>query len=45
MPKLIHPVPKYRRHKQSGQAIVTISGRDHLLGPHGSQASQLEYDR
>ena len=25
-------LPKYRLHKQSGQAVVTISGRDRLLG-------------
>jgi integrase len=38
-------VPKYRKHRASGQAVVTISGRDHYLGPHGSKASRLEYDR
>ena len=38
-------VPKYRKHRASGQAIVTISGRDHYLGPHGTKASQIEYDR
>ncbi len=32
------------RHR-SGQARVTINGRDHYLGPHGSQASKKEYDR
>ena len=45
MPPLGNRVPKYRKHKQSGQAIVTINGRDHLLGPHGTKASTLEYDR
>jgi len=45
MPILKSAVPKYRKHKQSGQAIVTLSGRDFLLGPHGTKASQLEYDR
>src|SRR6476660_2270712 len=45
MPRLTSAVPKYRKHKQSGQAIVTLSGRDYLLGPHGTQASKLEYDR
>ena len=38
-------VPKYRKHRASVQAIVTISGRDYYLGPHGTKASQLEYDR
>ena len=45
MPKLVRAIPKYRKHKQSGRAIVTISGRDHLLGPHGTQVSKSEYDR
>ena len=46
MPKLAaNKVPSYRHHKQSGQAIVTLSGRDHVLGPYGSKASRLEYDR
>lgn len=44
MPKLVNQVPKYRKHS-SGQARVTINGRDYLLGPHGSQASHSEYDR
>jgi hypothetical protein len=43
-------VPSYRLHKQSGQAIVTLPDglggrRDVLLGPHGSQASRVEYAR
>jgi integrase len=45
MPILNGAVPKYRKHKQSGQAIVTLSGRDFLLGPHGTKASKVEYDR
>lgn len=46
MPKLApNQVPSYRRHKQSGQAIVTLSGRDILLGAHGTKASRAEYDR
>jgi len=39
------PVPNYRRHKQSGQAIVTLSGQDFLLGPHNSETSRRAYDR
>lgn len=38
-------VPKYRKHRASGQAIVTLNGRDHYLGPHGTLASKCEYDR
>ena len=38
-------VPSYRLHKSSGQAVVTIAGRDVYLGPHGTKASKLEYDR
>ena len=46
MPKIsADATPRYRNHKASGQAIVTISGRDHYLGPHGSAASRREYDR
>ena len=29
-------VPSLRHHKPSGQAVVTLSGRDVYLGPHGS---------
>ena len=28
--------PSYRFHKASGQAIVTIDGRDYHLGTHGT---------
>jgi integrase len=44
-------VPKYRKHKQSGQAIVTlvdaVSGRrrDVLLGKFGTAASRADYGR
>ena len=37
--------PKYRKHKPTGQAVVRFQGRNHYLGPHGSAASKLEYDR
>jgi len=39
-------VPTYRKHKQSGQAIVTLVDaatrrrRDELLGKHGTKASR-----
>jgi integrase len=37
-------VPKYRRHS-SGQARVTLGGRDHLLGPYNSAQSKEAYRR
>src|SRR5262245_18417556 len=37
-------VPKYRRHS-SGQARVTIDGKDRILGPYGSPESQEPYRR
>lgn len=37
--------PKYRKHRPSGQAVVSLSGRDFYLGPHNSKASKAEYDR
>lgn len=37
--------PSYRRHKSSGQAVVTIAGRDHYLGKHGTAASHEAYRR
>lgn len=46
MPKLKdNQVPSYRLHRQSGQAIVTLNGRDILLGKHGSESSRGEYQR
>ena len=38
-------VPKYRLHRASRQAVVTLAGRDHYLGPWRSLASRTEYDR
>jgi integrase len=43
-------IPKYRKHKQSGKAIVTLplgggQRRDVLLGDYGSPASLAEYQR
>jgi integrase len=45
-----HHVPSYRRHKQSRQAIVTLTDgfggrRDILLGKYGTAASRAEYAR
>jgi integrase len=38
-------VPSYRRHKASGQAVVTLGGKDHYLGVFDSPESRAEYDR
>ncbi len=46
MPRLLESrVPSYRRHKSSGQAIVTLNGKDHLLGKYGTVASRQKYNR
>lgn len=45
MPRLTHLHPSYRLQKQSGQVIVTLSGKDFYLGPHSSEKSRAEYDR
>ena len=37
--------PSYRHHKSSGQAVVTICGRDHYLGEFGTPQSRKNYDR
>jgi integrase len=38
-------IPSYRHHKASGQAVVTLNGRDIYLGKFGTRASKSEYDR
>ncbi len=38
-------VPKYRHHKATGQAVVTIAGKDHYLGKYNSAASKEAYRR
>lgn len=45
MPRYVNAVPKYRKHRASGQAVVTLSGRDFYLGPHGTKVSRDAYDR
>jgi integrase len=45
MPRLSDSLPKYRKHKHSGQAVVTLNGRDYYLGKHGTKASRELYDR
>lgn len=44
MPRLKRAVPKYRLHKASGRALVTLHGQDHYLGPYESPESVAKYD-
>jgi len=37
--------PSYRLHKPSGQAVVTLAGKDSYLGKHGSPESRERYHR
>ena len=36
-------LPKYRRHKASGQAVVTLNSQDHYLGKYNSTKSRQVY--
>jgi hypothetical protein len=45
MTRCVHSNPRYYRHKASGQAVVTISGKDFYLGLWKSKASFVGYDR
>ncbi len=45
MPKLTKKLPSYRLHKVSGHAVVTLAGKDHYLGTHGSPESIDAYKR
>ncbi len=45
MPKLTKSTPKYRKHRATGQAVVSLNGKDFYLGPHGTKTSKTEYDR
>lgn len=45
MPRLKKRLPSYRLHKATGYAVVTLSGRDHYLGEHGSPKSLDAYKR
>ena len=44
MPRTTKP-PAYRLYRRTGQAVVTLNGRDHYLGPHGTKTSRDAYDR
>jgi hypothetical protein len=37
-------IPTYQHHRATGQARVTIHGKDHYLGPHGSEESKQRYE-
>ena len=37
--------PSYRLYKRTGQAVVTLDGRDHYLGAYGSLESKQDYNR
>src|SRR5262245_61598558 len=45
MPRLVYALPKLRHHRASGQAVVTLGGRDIYLGAWNSAASRQAYDR
>lgn len=38
-------IPSYRRHRPTGQAVVTLNGRDVYLGKWNTKASRAEYER
>ena len=45
MPNTSLRTPSYRRHKATGQAVVTLGGRDFYLGKYRSAASREAYQR
>jgi len=45
MPVLTSKLPKYSKHRATGQAVVTIGGRDIYLGKHNTTASRAVYNR
>ena len=38
-------IPKYRKHKPSKLAVVSLGGRDIYLGKYGTKESREEYAR
>ena len=42
---MVVKLPTYRRHKPSGQAVLTLNAKDFYLGPFGSKASRAKYDQ
>lgn len=45
MPQSPQKIPSYRLHRASGQAIVTLSGKDIYLGRHDTPASHRKYEQ
>lgn len=45
MPYAENYIPRYRRHRPSGQTVVTLNGRDFYLGQHGTQVGKTTYDK
>lgn len=45
MPKLLKRPPKYRLHKTTGQAVVSVHGKVYQLGPFGSPRSHERYQQ
>jgi integrase len=45
MPSRKPRIPSYRLHKATGQAVVTLAGRDYYLGQYDSPESHQEYKR
>ena len=45
MPRLSQSIPRYGKHKASGQTMINVHGVDHYLGPHGTAASRTQFDR
>ncbi len=45
MPKLLKRPPKYRLHKSTGQAVVSVHGKVTQLGPFGSPRSHERYQQ
>ncbi|WP_442484591.1 hypothetical protein [Aeoliella sp. SH292] len=43
MPRLFHRPPKYRFHKTTKQAVVSLFGKHIYLGPYGSRKSHQRY--
>lgn len=43
MPRLSNRLPSYRLHRASGQAVVTLNGRDIYLGLHNTEESRGRY--
>lgn len=43
MPRRANPIPSYTFHKATGQARCRINGKDHYLGPFGSEESRQRY--